>query len=63
MFLNYGTSLDRFCVVLFIRHEPHIYYLAFNPLQLTPNSTPDLRRVALGCQLVLCLPTVLEISL
>ena len=31
------------------RHKPRIYYLSFNTLQRTPNPTPDLRRVALGC--------------
>jgi hypothetical protein len=53
----------HFYEVSIIRHKPCVYDLLFNPLQLTHNPTPDFRRMALGCQPILRLPPVLEISL
>ena len=44
-------------------HKPRVYYRIFKPLQLCRNPTPDLCCVALGCQLIFCLPSVLEIGL
>jgi len=51
------------CFLSAIRHKPRIHQLPFMPLQFTHNPTPDLRRVALGCQLFFRLPPVLNISL
>jgi hypothetical protein len=58
-----ASQYYHFCEVSIIRHKPRVHNPSFKPLQLAHNPTTDFRCVALGCQLILRLPPVLEIGL
>jgi hypothetical protein len=60
--LSEAYQYYHFYEVSIIRHKPRVHNPSFKPLQLAQNPTPDFRCMALGCQFILRLPPVPNIS-